>query len=66
MQCAQDAIAPTAVGEWMARYVPNNIYRALKATGHCPHLTHPDETIRVIRDYLDSTAARIPSLPTVA
>jgi sigma-B regulation protein RsbQ len=52
MQCAQDAIAPTAVGEWMARHVPNSTYHALKATGHCPHLTHPDETIRVIRDYL--------------
>lgn len=56
MQCAQDAIAPTAVGEWMARHVPNSTYQALKATGHCPHLTHPDETIRVIRDYLDGPA----------
>ncbi len=56
MQCAQDAIAPTAVGEWMARHVPNSTYHALKATGHCPHLTHPDETIRVIRDYLHGPA----------
>jgi sigma-B regulation protein RsbQ len=24
----------------------------LRATGHCPHMSHPDETIAVIREYL--------------
>jgi sigma-B regulation protein RsbQ len=56
LQCAQDAIAPTPVGEWMARNVPHSSYRALTATGHCPHLTHPEETIQAIRTYLDSSA----------
>ncbi len=65
MQCAQDAIAPTAVGEWMARRVPHSTYHALSASGHCPHLTHPDETIRVIRAYLDGPAG-MPSLPAAA
>jgi sigma-B regulation protein RsbQ len=24
----------------------------MKATGHCPHLSHPDETIQLMREYL--------------
>jgi sigma-B regulation protein RsbQ len=65
MQCAQDAIAPLEVGQWMARHVPNSTYHALEATGHCPHLTHPDETIRVIRAYIDGPA-NVPSLTVAA
>lgn len=56
MQCAQDAIAPVAVGQWLAQHLPRSTYHAMKATGHCPHLTHPDETITVMRAYLDSPA----------
>jgi sigma-B regulation protein RsbQ len=56
MQCAQDAIAPEAVGRWLAQQLPHSTYHELEATGHCPHLTHPDETIRVIRAYLDTPA----------
>lgn len=52
MQCARDAIAPEAVGQWLARHLAHSTYHALDATGHCPHLTHPDETIRVIRAWL--------------
>lgn len=65
MQCAQDAIAPLEVGQWMARHVPNSTYHALEATGHCPHLTHPDETIRVIRAYIDGPS-NVPSLTVAA
>ncbi|GAB1344165.1 sigma factor SigB/phosphatase RsbP regulator RsbQ [Gemmatimonas sp.] len=54
MQCAQDAIAPEAVGQWLARHLPHSTYQALEATGHCPHLTHPEETVRVIRAYLEA------------
>lgn len=54
MQCAQDAIAPEAVGQWLARHLPHSTYQALEATGHCPHLTHPEETMRVIRAYLEA------------
>ncbi len=54
MQCAQDRIAPEPVGRWLARQLPRSIYQALEATGHCPQLTHPDETIAVIRGYLEA------------
>jgi sigma-B regulation protein RsbQ len=36
--------------------LPQSTYHALEATGHCPHLTHPDEIIRAIRSYLECPA----------
>jgi sigma-B regulation protein RsbQ len=55
MQCSEDLIAPTEVGEYLHRTLPDSTLRMLKATGHCPHMSHPDETIAVIRDYLTET-----------
>ncbi len=52
MQCAEDAIAPAEVGEYLARHLPHSTLRVLEATGHCPHMSHPEETIRAIREYL--------------
>jgi sigma-B regulation protein RsbQ len=52
MQCTEDIIAPLAVGDYLHQHLPRSTLRVLKATGHCPHLSHPDETIAVIKDYL--------------
>jgi sigma-B regulation protein RsbQ len=52
MQCSDDSIAPSGVGEYVARVTPRSTFRQLRATGHCPHLSHPDETIATIRRYL--------------
>jgi len=52
MQCSEDIIAPNAVGEYLHRVMPGSTLKVLAATGHCPHMSHPEETIRVIRDYL--------------
>ena len=52
LQCSEDAIAPLAVGHYLARNLPHSTLRVMKATGHCPHLSHPDETVQAIRDYL--------------
>jgi sigma-B regulation protein RsbQ len=52
LQCQQDAIAPVAVGEYVQRHLPNNTLVILNATGHCPHLSAPDETIAAMRSYL--------------
>ena len=53
MQCAQDDIAPEAVGDFVHRNTPGSPLVKLQATGHCPHMSAPDETIRVIRDFLE-------------
>jgi sigma-B regulation protein RsbQ len=52
MQCAEDAIAPVEVGTYLYRTIPNSELAMLKATGHCPHVSHPEETIETIRGYL--------------
>lgn len=52
MQCSEDAIAPAEVGQYMRAHLPGATLRTLSATGHCPHVSHPEETIRVIKDYL--------------
>jgi sigma-B regulation protein RsbQ len=52
MQCSNDMIAPRSVGEYMSRALPGSTLRVLRATGHCPHMSHPEETIAVMREYL--------------
>ena len=56
MQCSDDMIAPFAVGEYLSEALPNSTLRILEATGHCPHMSHPGETIQVIREYLSGVA----------
>ncbi|HZH62465.1 MAG TPA: alpha/beta hydrolase [Metabacillus sp.] len=55
MQCSNDIIAPTEVGEYLKYHLPYSEYKKLKATGHCPHMSHPEETIEVIQEYLRAT-----------
>lgn len=53
MQCSEDMIAPECVGEYLHQHLENSNYRLLKATGHCPQMSHPEETIATIERYLD-------------
>ena len=52
MQCSEDAIASEEVGAFVHEHLVNSSLRYLRATGHCPHLSHPAETIEVIQNYL--------------
>jgi sigma-B regulation protein RsbQ len=54
MQCSEDAIAPLDVGDYLHRHLPRSTLRVMEATGHCPHMSHPDETIRIIKEYLSA------------
>lgn len=54
LQCTDDIIAPMAVGEYVHRHTPRSTLRVLAATGHCPHMSHPGETIAAIREYLQA------------
>lgn len=65
MQCSDDMIAPNRVGDYLSRELPGSTLRTLEATGHCPHMSHPDETIAVMREYLDATFAA-PSVTPMA
>jgi sigma-B regulation protein RsbQ len=52
LQCSEDAIAPPAVGEYVHRRLPGSRYVLLDATGHCPNLSAPEETVAAIESYL--------------
>lgn len=52
LQCAEDAIAPTEVGHYLHRHLSQSTLKLMKATGHCPHLSHPEETINLMKEYL--------------
>ena len=54
LQCSEDAIAPDCVGEYLSHALPNSMLRRMAATGHCPHLSHPEETVALMKDYLRS------------
>jgi sigma-B regulation protein RsbQ len=52
LQCSDDAIAPREVGEYVHRNLPDSDLVVLRATGHCPNLSAPEETVAAIRAFL--------------
>jgi len=52
LQCSQDVIAPQSVGEYLHERIPQSQLAIMKATGHCPNLSAPEETIAAIRAFL--------------
>lgn len=56
LQCSDDIIAPLEVGEYLAKNLPGSSLRVMKATGHCPHMSEPEETISLIKEYLAQAA----------
>ena len=49
LQCSQDAIAPEVVGRYVHQNLPGSQFVLLQATGHCPNLSAPEETIAAMR-----------------
>jgi sigma-B regulation protein RsbQ len=52
IQCEEDFIAPPRVGRYVAEHLPGGRLAYLKAKGHCPNLSAPEQTIRAIADFL--------------
>jgi sigma-B regulation protein RsbQ len=52
LQCSDDVIAPEVVGRYVHEHVPGSVFTQLKATGHVPHLSAPEETTAAIRAFL--------------
>jgi sigma-B regulation protein RsbQ len=57
LQCSADVIAPLSVGEFVHQQIPDSELVILNATGHCPNLSAPEETVREIKRFLASTPA---------
>ncbi|MBJ6360180.1 alpha/beta fold hydrolase [Paenibacillus sp. GCM10012307] len=52
LQCSEDSIAPVEVGNYLHNHLKNSTLRLMTAKGHYPHLSHPEETIQFIKEYL--------------
>jgi sigma-B regulation protein RsbQ len=52
LQCSDDVIAPTEVGEYVHRNIAGSDFVQLHATGHCPNLSAPEETVAAVRNWL--------------
>ena len=53
LQCSEDVIAPHSVGEYVHRHLRGSRLITLKATGHCPNLSAPEETIAAMQAFLE-------------
>ena len=56
LQCSEDTIAPDSVGQYLRRVMRRATLRQMSATGHCPHMSHPEETVALMKGYLQQPA----------
>ena len=52
LQCSDDAIAPEVVGAYVHEHLRGSRFVKLQATGHCPNLSAPEETVAAIAAFL--------------
>ncbi|MEI4771223.1 alpha/beta hydrolase [Psychrobacillus sp. FJAT-51614] len=52
IQCSDDSVVPIEVGEFLHSHLKNSTFRLMEAKGHYPHLSHHEETVRLINEYL--------------
>jgi sigma-B regulation protein RsbQ len=52
LQCSEDIIAPFEVGDYVHRHIGGSKLVVMNATGHCPNLSAPTETIAAIRAFI--------------
>jgi sigma-B regulation protein RsbQ len=52
LQCKEDIIASTEVGEFVHRQIPGSKIVVLDATGHCPNLSAPKEVITAMQAFV--------------
>jgi sigma-B regulation protein RsbQ len=52
LQCSDDVIAPTQVGAYVHEHLADSRLVQLEATGHCPNLSAPGETVAAIRAFV--------------
>lgn len=52
LQCKEDIIASTEVGEFVHRQIPGSKMVVLDATGHCPNLSAPKEVVSAMQAFV--------------
>lgn len=53
LQCTDDIIAPINIGTYIKENTPLNELYIMEASGHCPHISEPNETVSAIHSFLD-------------
>lgn len=56
VQSSEDPMVPAQVGAYLHEHIAGSEYVLLDATGHFPHVSGPDETVRVVRRFLEEHA----------
>jgi sigma-B regulation protein RsbQ len=54
LQASEDVIAPDAVGRYVHERIAGSTFVRLAATGHCPNLSAPEETVAAIDAFVRS------------
>jgi len=52
IQSKEDAIASVKVGQYVHENIANSKLAIVETTGHCPHLSGPNQTIEAMKKYL--------------
>lgn len=55
LQCSDDQLAPPEVGAYLHGNLEHSTLLQLQATGHCPHVSAPEETAAAILHYLNAS-----------
>ena len=58
LQSSDDIIAPVEVGRHVHENIAGSTFVQLDATGHCPHLSSPQEVESALRAFVEVTATR--------
>lgn len=57
LHCLHDSIAPQGVGRYLHQRLVGSRLVELDASGHCPHLSHPQLTIAALQHFLGAADA---------
>lgn len=52
LQCTNDIVAPEEAGAFIHKHVPDSTFIKMKATGHVPQVSAPEETVQIMKSYL--------------
>jgi sigma-B regulation protein RsbQ len=55
LQCSDDLLAPPEVGSYVHEHLERSTLVQLQATGHCPHVSAPEDTARAILHFLSAS-----------